>query len=397
MSRRRLLRLAALAAAAVAGTAWGACPDHLEFLGSKCAQWQSLALPKSLPPARGNAVADDEAAAALGMRIFFDNRFSRPGSGVACVSCHEPEHAFAERKPTSQVIADVGRNAPDLVNAAWYAGSHFWDGKVDNLWSAPLFTLEQDVEMGATRLGVVHTLASIYRARYEKVFGPLPDFSDTRRFPAQGRPGMAQYDAMSREDRELVDRVYANVGKSLEAYLRKLAAGRAPFDDFVGANGTQLSSDAQRGMVAFAKSGCDTCHSGPTFTDEKFHDLGHPQRGGKPKDRGREGALGFAGTWEFATWGRFADRAAGDLTSSAPITAAPAAGFRTPTLRNVALTGPYGHDGAFDTLGEAIAAHATVLPGGQAPDTQETRDIVEFLRALSGRQPPPPWNYWPGG
>jgi cytochrome c peroxidase len=398
MSRSRRSRLlAALVAAAVAGTTSAACPEHLQFLGPQCTQWQSRVLPPSLPPARGNAFADNDAAAALGMKIFFDNRFSRAGSGVACVSCHEPEHAFAERKPTSHAIGDVDRNAPDLINAAWYTRFHFWDGKVDNLWSAPLFTLEQDVEMGGTRLGVVHALASIYKVRYEKVFGPLPDFSDPRRFPPEGRPGMVQYDAMSRKDKDEVDRVYANLGKALEAYMRKLAGGRSPFDDFIGGNGAQLPADALRGMVAFTRRGCDTCHTGPAFTDEQFHNIGYPAREGKPRDRGREAVPVSMSKWEFTTAGRFADpRGMNPKTSVAE--AAPAgAGFRTPSLRNVMLTAPYGHDGSFDTLDGIITAHTKVLPDMQAPDEAETHDIIEFLRTLSGRQPPPPWNYWPGG
>jgi cytochrome c peroxidase len=397
LSARAGILLVGLAALGPSASRAAACPEHLQFLQSKCAQWQSHVLPTSLPAARGNMFADNQAAAALGMKIFYDNRFSQSGSGVACANCHDPEHAFAEKKPTSHTIREVARNAPDLLNAAWYARSHFWDGKVDNLWSAPLFTFEQDDEMGSSRLQVVHTLASIYKARYETIFGPLPDFSDTRRFPEAGKPGMPQFDAMSEQDKKLVNQVYANVGKALEAYVRKLAAGRAPFDDFVNGSAKSISADAQRGMVAFTRHGCDSCHSGPTFTDEGFHDLGYPGGPGPAKDPARAGGISFASKWPFSSTSQFADPAKGDVTVQAANLTGDGRGFRTPALRNLQLTYPYGHDGAFNTLESAIDAHSRVLPKQPALDAQDKHDIVAFLQSLNGRPPQAPWNYWPGG
>jgi cytochrome c peroxidase len=371
------------------------CPDHLRFLQSKCAGWQSHILPTSIPAARGNAFADNEAAAALGMKIFYDNRFSKSGSGVACANCHDPEKAFAERKPTSHTIAEVRRNAPDLINAAWYTRAHFWDGKVDSLWSAPLFTFEQADEMGSSRLHVVHTVA-IYKMRYEKVFGPLPDFTDTRRFPEEGKPGSNAFDALSEQDKELVNRVYVNVGKALEAYVRKLAAGRSPFDDFLNGSAKSISPEAQRGMAAFSRLGCDSCHSGPIFSDEKFHDLGIAAKPGLAADPARAAGLAFSKQWPFAATSPFADSTQGVPPPLAGIAGQPK-GFRTPTLRNVALTYPYGHDGSFDSLESAIDAHSRVLPDHRAISAQDKQDIIAFLHALNGRPPQPPWNYWPGG
>ena len=372
------------------------CPDHLQFLKSKCAQWQSDILPLSLPAARGNAFADNQAAAALGMKVFFDNRFSRSGSGVACVNCHDPEHSFAELKATSHSIKEVARNAPDLIDAAWYTKSHFWDGKVDNIWSAPLFTFEQEDEMGGSRLAVVHTLSDIYKIRYEKIFGPMPDVSDTNRFPPSGGPGTPAFDAMSAQDQELVNQIYANLGKSLEAYIRKLAAGRAPFDDFINGART-ISPDAQRGMVAFTLHGCDGCHSGPTFTDEGFHNLRLPDTSRMPTDLARAGGIAFANKWQFTSTGKFADPTHGDLVVNGANVGGDPKGFRTPSLRNVELTAPYGHDGRFSNLDQAIDAHSRILPKNDALNEQDKHDIVAFLHTLTGRPPQPPWNYWPGG
>lgn len=405
MSRNasRLISVLALTVAAAAITtrataadhAAAVCPAHLAFLKPHCGEWLAHLLPERPPPSRGNALADDQPAAALGMKIFYDNRFSKPGSGVACVNCHDPEHAFAETKPRSNTIREAARNAPDLLDAAWYTHVHFWDGKVDNLWSAPLFTFEQPDEMGSSRLRVAHS-AAIYKIRYEKIFGPMPDFTDLQRFPAEGRLGTPPFDSMAEADKALVNRVYANVGKALEAYIRKLAAGRSPFDDFLKGAQT-LGPDAQRGMVAFSRHGCNDCHSGPIFSDEKFHDLGYPTAPGRAQDPGRSGAVTFASQWQFASNGKFADPSAGGARFKTTGASGDSKGFRTPTLRNVTRTNPYGHDGAFNTLEAIIDAHAPVLTKGEAPDAQDKHDIIALLRSLTGRPPQPPWNYWPGG
>lgn len=394
----RLLLALILPVAALGGSPRPACAPHLAFLGAQCVHWQAMVLPMQVPPARGNAFAQRDDAAALGMRIFYDNRFSRSGSGVSCASCHDPEHAFAETRPRSHTLREAARNAPDLLNAAWYSRAHFWDGKVDTLWSAPLFTFEQDEEMGSSRLHVAHVVATIYKSRYESVFGAMPDLSDARRFPQEGRPGDAAFDGMNAADRTTINRMYANVGKALEAYMRKLAAGRSPFDDFIAGSPTALTEPARQGMAAFGRLGCLRCHAGPTFSDEQFHALRLAPLAGRPPDSGRAAGLRFAATWIFQARGAFAD--AVNLGSAAypPESASTADGaFRTPSLRNVAQSAPYGHDGSLATLADAIDAHAAVLPGRRAPSRHDVQDLEAFLRALSGRPPQRPWNYWPGG
>jgi cytochrome c peroxidase len=144
-------------------------------------------------------------------------------------------------------------------------------------------------------------------------------------------------------------------------------------------------------MVAFTKYGCQSCHSGPTFTDEKFHQLDLPTAAGHTPDSGREGGIRFARSWQFGSSSAFSDPQPEDQTSQA---GTHEVGFRTPSLRNVALTGPYGHDGSLETLDRAIDAHAQIQA---VPTGQDRKDIVEFLRSLTGRPPQRPWNYWPGG
>jgi cytochrome c peroxidase len=397
MPRARVLALGLLLGAAATSKLVAACPEYLSFLNASCLQWQATVLPEKIPPARGNAVADRDDAAGLGMRVFYDNRFSHPSSGVSCASCHDPEHAFSEDKPRSLTIREVGRNAPDLLNAAWYQRAHFWDGKVDTLWAAPLYTFEQPDEMDSSRLHVAHVMAAIYKPRYEHVFGPMPDLSDTRRFPDSGKPGSPQFDGMSAEDQTTVNRIYANVGKSLEAFIRKVAAGRSRFDDFMNGSETSLTPGARRGMVAFSKHGCDACHSGPTFTDESFHKLGLPPLPGRPEDRGRRAGAEIERNWPFSASSQFADPF---TSSTAPATLRRGdedRAFRTPSLRNVGLTGPYGHDGTLATLDQAIDAHAKVLPRKDPITPDEKKDLIEFLIMLNGRPSLPPWNTWPGG
>ncbi len=368
------------------------CPAYLQFLEAHCAEWQSDVLPADLPPPRGNKFADRQDAAVLGMKIFYDNRFSRPGSRrIVRQPATTPNMQLRRKQAAVEDAGEVARNAPDLIDAAWYQGAHFWDGKVDTLWSAPLFTLEQPDEMDSSRLHVVRVLAATYKARYETIFGPLPDLAGQRALSRRGKPGTAEFDAMTAEDRLAVNQVYANIGKALEAYIRKLAAGRSPFDDFMTGSESSLSPQAQRGVVAFRKYGCQSCHSGPTFTDEKFHQLNLAVAAGHAADPGREGGVRFARSWAFGSSSAFSDPPLGDQAAEAVVQEV---GFRTPSLRNVALTGPWGHDGGLETLHQAIDAHAQIQA---VPTGQDKTDIVEFLRALSGRPPQRPWNYWPGG
>jgi cytochrome c peroxidase len=169
------------------------------------------------------------------------------------------------------------------------------------------------------------------------------------------------------------------------------------FDDFINGAGTS-SADAKRGMIAFTLRGCDGFHPGPTFTEKGFHNLGLPDTSGMPKDPGRAGGFAFANKWPFTSTGRFADPTQGDLAPRAVKVVDEAKGYRrTPSLRNLESTWPYGHNGAFNTLEQAIDAHVRVLPKHEAVDAQDKRDIVELLRTLSGRQPQPPLNYRPGG
>jgi cytochrome c peroxidase len=254
------------------------------------------------------------------------------------------------------------------------------------VWSQPLFAFESPLEMDFTRLELAHAVALRYAKGYTKVFGPLPPLSDLARFPARGKPGDAAWENMTESDRDAVNRVAANVGKSLEAYERKLAAGPAPFDRLLAGNAAALEADQRAGMIAFVKNGCASCHAGPLLSDQKFHALGVTAWPGDAVDVGREAAHATLATSPFTARGPYWDGAKENV--ALPASAEDRGAFRTPSLRNVRQSGPWGHNGRFETLADAIDFHGPIDP------TDRDR-IVRFLQSLDGAYPLPPWNDWP--
>jgi cytochrome c peroxidase len=364
-----------------------------------------MVLPKQLAAARGNRYGDSQAAAALGFHMFFDARFSSD-LAVRCATCHAPENAFQDAKavPVIRGLA-LPRNTPTMLNAARMSWI-FWDGRADSLWSQPLIPLENPLEMNFTRLEVAHQIAAYYAAMWSDAYGPLPDISDPSRFPARGKPGMPAWDAMAQADRDTIDDIFAKVGKAFEAYLRILAAGRSDFDRHLSGESSKFA--AGRGLAVFLRAGCAQCHSGPLFTDEQFHDLGLPPPAGGAADPGRADAAEPLAASPFTAYGPHWD---GPPPPDDPrYHQFPARAFRTPSLRNLSAGAPYGHDGRFATLEDAIAFHlqggGRGLPGvsdGEVdpllqPQTVSATDAVAlaaFLRSLEGDYPPPPWNNWP--
>lgn len=243
-----------------------------------------MQLDASLPVARGNAYADQEDAAAFGFALFFDARLSQTGE-VRCASCHLPEFAFADGQATPPAFPQVGRNSPTILNAARLS-TWFWDGRAEALWTQPLFAIESPYEMDFTRLELAHLMFSTFKTAYENVFGALPPMNDSGRFPVRGRPGDVDFDALSDSDKHAVNRVAANVGKALEAYMRKVATGPGRFDEFLGGDADALTQEEKEGLRVFVRSGCVSCHNGPMLTDDAFYNLGFSSPG-STADRGR--------------------------------------------------------------------------------------------------------------
>lgn len=374
---------------------------------------ESLSPPPALPPNPTNRFADDPAAANLGHALFFDARLSANGK-VSCSTCHAPELFFADGKPLAQGVDKVAMHSPTLFGSHW-APFLFWDGRADSPWAQALGPLEAPNEHGMTRLGVAHVVSDHYASAYESVFGPLPPLSDGDRFPAAGRPHehdpahpeQLAWGSMAEADRDAVNRVFANVGKALEAYTRNIVPGPAPFDAYVAAlkagdpdGGGVLSPAALRGARAFVGKGqCVNCHNGPLLTDFAFHNLGLPGDRNLGRSKGASQVLKDP----FNCRGPFSDDPThcDELTYLDPAFDDFRGAFKTPSLRNVARTAPYMHTGQFADL-PAVLAFYKSLPGEPQLGHRELvlklldtsvsdDDLVAFLESLTGPLPDEKW------
>lgn len=362
-----------------------------------------------------NRVADDPDAIRLGQYVFFDRRLSANGS-LSCASCHVPDTGFADGKPVAEGIGTGMRNTPTLWNVSY----HRWfalDGRFDSLWSQALDPIEGPEELGSSRLHVAHL---VYKDRalktaYERIFGTLPPLDDPGRFPLQGRPMPAALDhahhvawaAMTTADQIAVNTLFVNLGKALAAYQRRIVSRKAPFDTFVEGLRTGderklnvLSSAAQRGLKVFIGIGnCRLCHTGPNFTDGEFHNVLVPPRdGGRPRDPGRYTAIRHLKSTPFLAGGEYSDAPGGEAGQLAVFLADSPENwgrFKTPGLRNVALTAPYMHQGQFATLADVVRFYST-LEGAVRVDhhqeqilaplnlsEQQQADLVAFLQSLT--------------
>ena len=255
---------------------------------------------------------------------------------MACASCHDPARGFA----TGDAVA-IGiegkrgrRNAPSLLNRS-FASSLFWDGREATLEAQALKPIEDPLEMGNTVAEVVKRLRAHaeYPARFKAAFGE--------------------------------DATAATVAKALASFERTLLIGGSRVDAFRAGEVTLITDQERHGLWLWeSRGGCWRCHSGPNFTDEEFHNTG-VSWGREPRDLGR-----------FSVTGKEADRGK----------------FKTPSLRGVAWTAPYMHDGSIGTLEEVVEYYnrggradpqldPALKPLGLSP--QEMQSLVAFLRALS--------------
>jgi len=276
---------------------------------------------------------------ALGRRLFFDPILSGDRS-LACASCHDPAHGFADSRPLSIGInkARGERNAPSLFNVAM-GQSFFWDGRARSLEDQVRFPVENPRELGAKFVEVVARL--------------------------QADPGYA-----AAFDTAFVDGVTAdNVARSIADFERTLLLGNSRVDRFRGGNADVLTDAQRQGLWLYESRGrCWRCHSGANFTDERFHNSGVGSGRGTP-DPGR-----------MAVSKRPSDRGR----------------FKTPTLRGVSRTAPYMHDGSVKTLREVVEFYnrggiknpqLDPLMQPLKLDEKEVGFLVEFLKALDGEWP----------
>ena len=303
----------------------------------------------------------------LGRQLYFDTRLSAD-STISCASCHDPSMGYSANTQTGVGIRDQkgGRNSPVSFNRI-LSGPQFWDGRADSLEAQAVGPIANPLEMGFTHEGVVQRLGEIpvYKQQFETVFGELS-----------------------------IDRV----GQAIAAFERALVTEPAPFDYYeqllpftkmdeediaddeelaakyaaakAGVEAHPMSDSAKRGRdLFFGKANCTACHVGANLADEKYHNLGVGMDKDEP-DLGR-----------FVVTKDEKDKGA----------------FKTPTIRNVAHSGPYMHDGSQATLEEVVewydkGGHPSprlsekIKPLGLTP--QEKADLVEFMKACTSDTPP---------
>jgi cytochrome c peroxidase len=359
-----------------------------------------------LPPDPSNALADNPQAAEFGRRLFFDTRLSTTGN-VSCATCHQPQRHFTDGRSKGQAIATSNRNTLSIVGSA-YSPWLYWDGRKDSLWSQALGPLEDPAEHGGNRLHYVRFIASEYRTAYENLFGPLPDLSDSQRFPAAATPAhnadwQTAWQAMSPNDRHLVNQSFANIGKAIAAYERRLLPTTSRFDIYVEAmlgggetRQQQIFSEAEvHGLRLFiGKARCIECHNGPLFTNNEFHNTGVTTSPGELPDRGRSEGLHKVIADPFNCTGPYSDQPAESCLELRFVRTGKelVGAMRTPTLRNIADTAPFMHKGQMKNLSEvlehynqapaAIIGHNEAEPLGLS--RQELTELEAFLQTLSG-------------
>jgi cytochrome c peroxidase len=360
-----------------------------------------------IPSDPSNAFADDPRAVALGQKLFFDKRFSANGE-VSCASCHKPELGFQDGLPLAKGVGTANRRSMTIVGTAYNAW-YFWDGRKDSQWSQALGPLENPMEHGATRGLCAQSLARHYDAEYRQVFGAMPDLSDPARFPVKAGPvpdpeARTAWEKMAPEDRDTVCRVFANMGKALAAYTRRIVPGPSRFDRYLEAleaGDTKAAAAAFRpGEIAglrlfIGKGDCVRCHNGPLLGDLDFHNTGVPAAAGLPPDDGRASGVRQVLADEFNCLGPYSDAAGADcadLRYAKTGGQALVGSFKTPSLRNAAEREPYMHAGQFATL-SAVLAHYSSAPRAQAGQSElkplglsakELAQLEAFIGTLTG-------------
>lgn len=327
--------------------------------------------PGVLPPEVPADNPPTAAKIALGQKLYFDERLSTDGT-VACATCHDPGHAFVDPRGKA-TSAGVGgamgtRNAPTVLNAA-FLSSQFWDGRAPTLEAQAVQPLINPIEQGfADHPAVVRHLRGL------KDYPPL-------------------FRAAFGDEAVTIERV----GQAIASFERTLLTLDAPIDRFLAGDEDAIPASAKRGWQLFnGKARCNTCHGRidvlPLFTDDLFHNIGVgveridfssvARQAEASVEQGQSiDELALTDS-EASALGRF-------LVTGEP---KDMGAFKTPQLRNVALTAPYMHDGSEATLEEVIAFYDRggndnpYLDGGMRPlalTDQEKADLVELLKTFT--------------
>ncbi len=302
----------------------------------------AVEVPLGLPPLpvpKDNPMTADKIA--LGKQLYFDGRLSKDGT-ISCATCHDPKKGWTDQSPTSTGIKGQvgGRNAPTVINAA-YATAQFWDGRAPSLEAQAVGPIANPIEMGHTLKDVVVELNKIpaYKDQFQKVFG--------------------------------TDVTADGIGKAIAAFERTVLSGDSAYDKFKAGDKNALNDAQKHGMELFNDAGCSTCHAPPMFSNYRYFNAGVGMDAEKP------------------------DEGLKDVTKKDKDLGK----FRVPSLRDAADTGPYFHNGSAKTLEEAVALMGAggkdnpnlslmmkAVRSAKLKDT-DLKDIVEFIKALSGNYP----------
>lgn len=335
-------------------------------------------LPLGLPPVpipKDNP--QTKAKIALGKRLFEDKRFSAEGT-VSCANCHDPAKAFTDGLPVSEGIHKLTgtRNAPTVINAAYFT-SQFWDGRRPSLEEQAKDPFVNPVEHGLGKAQGFHRFII-------DIIQKDPDYPKA-------------FKAVFGVDAEAI--TIDHVVKAIASFERTVISGDSPFDRYrYGGDKSALSEPAKRGLELYlGKARCQECHTisekYALFTDNKFHNLGvgfkkiQPRLRGLVREvkmsrqQGKELDESILTKGDISELGRFV------ITGKTSEIGA----FKTPTLRNIAVTGPYMHDGSLKTLQEVMDLYNK---GGEKNPflgsvrvlnltDEEIKDVIAFLESLT--------------
>ena len=363
----------------------------------------SLTSLEPLAPDPSNRFGDDPHAAALGRALFFDTRLSGNGQ-VSCATCHVPAKDLQDGAPLAHGVGTTARRTMPIAGTAhnaWF----FWDGRTDSQWAQALGPLESAVEHGGTRAQYAHVIAKHYRAEYEDVFGALPALAQVprRAGPVADSASRAAWQQLPSTERDEISRVYANIGKAIAAFERKIEFAPSRFDRYVDAEiagrpqdaTSTLSKDEEAGLRLFiGKANCVNCHNGALFTDNHFHNTGVPSSTlDLPIDSGRTVGVRQALAAEFNCTSRYSDARSDcdELTFAVTDGNELVRAYKTPSLRNVAARAPYMHAGQFASLGDVLSHYnrAPAAPFGKSElrplhlSPMELNQLAAFLTALT--------------
>lgn len=270
---------------------------------------------------------------ALGKKLYMDTRFSKSGK-MSCNTCHNISTFGVDNEPTSPGHEGKrgGRNSPSSFNASLHI-AQFWDGRAADVETQALGPVLNPIEMGMASASAVEKVIEGDK-EYQALFKAA--------FPSEKAPIN-----------------FANFGKAIGSFERTLITP-SRYDEFAKGNASALTVEEKKGLKKFIETGCTACHMGSTFGGTMFQ------------------KLGLVKPYESKDLGRY------EVTKNE----ADKMMFKVPSLRNVAETAPYFHDGSVKDLPTAVKLMATHQLGKEL-SSEDTESIVAFLKALTGSLPQP--------